>query len=120
MPGGNWFPPFAADHDMNIVLYSRFTQLTHGIRRAGSAALDFCFVAAGRYDGFWEMKLNPWDKAGGTLVVTEAGGRVTGMTGKPFDLLGDDVFVSNGLVHDQMLRVFNEVQEQQGSSGVRQ
>jgi len=105
------FPPFATNHDLNVQLYFRFTQLTHGIRRAGSAALDLCCVAAGRFDGFWELKLNPWDKAAGVLLVAEAGGRVSGITGKPFDLLGDDIFASNGLVHDQMLRVFREVLE---------
>jgi len=105
------FPPFATNHDLNVQLYFRFTQLTHGIRRAGSAALDLCSVAAGRFDGFWELKLNPWDKAAGVLLVTEAGGRVSGITGKPFDLLGDDIFASNSLVHDQMLNVFREVLE---------
>ena len=68
------FPPFADNHDLNIEFYHRFTQISHGIRRAGSAALDLCNVATGRYDGFWEMKLNPWDKAAGSLLVTEAGG----------------------------------------------
>ncbi|HTS67468.1 MAG TPA: inositol monophosphatase family protein [Terriglobia bacterium] len=100
------FPPFATNHDLNIQFYFRFTELSHGIRRAGSAALDLCCVAAGRFDGFWELKLNPWDKAAGTLMVTEAGGRVTDVRGAAFDLLGDDVFVSNGLIHDQMLEVF--------------
>lgn len=113
------FPPFATNHDLNIEFYFGLTQLSHGIRRAGSAALDLCFVASGRYDGFWELKLNPWDKAAGSLLVTEAGGLVTGIDGKPFKLLGDDVFASNGLVHDQMLRVFNEVLEQRGSGGLR-
>jgi myo-inositol-1(or 4)-monophosphatase len=112
------FPPFATNHDLNVEFYFRFTQLTHGIRRAGSAALDLCSVAAGRFDGFWELKLNPWDKAAGTLLVAEAGGLVTGITGKPFNLLGDDIFASNGLVHDQMLRVFSEILEQRGSGGV--
>src|SRR5574337_1302965 len=103
------FPPFASDHGLNIEFCFRFTQLSHGIRRAGSAALDLCSVAAGRFDGFWELKLNPWDKAAGSLLVTEAGGRVTGITGGPFELLGDDVFASNGFVHDQMCAVFAEV-----------
>jgi myo-inositol-1(or 4)-monophosphatase len=103
------FPPFAANHDLNVQFYFRFTELSHGIRRAGSAALDLCCVAASRFDGFWEMKLNPWDKAAGTLLVTEAGGRVSDVRGAPFNLLGDDVFVSNGLVHDQMLEVFATV-----------
>jgi myo-inositol-1(or 4)-monophosphatase len=113
------FPVFATNHDLNVEFYLRFTELTHGIRRAGSAALDLCSVAAGRFDGFWELKLNPWDKAAGTLLVTEAGGLVSGITGKPFNLLGDDVFASNGLVHGQMLRVFSEILERRRSSGVR-
>ena len=100
------FPPFATNHELNVQFYFRFTYLSHGIRRAGSAALDLCCVAAGRFEGFWELKLNPWDKAAGTLIVTEAGGRVTDVRGGAFNLLGDDVFASNGLVHDQMLEVF--------------
>ncbi len=100
------FPPFAPNHALNVQFYFRFTELSHGIRRAGSAALDLCCVAAGRFEGFWEMKLNPWDKAAGTLLVTEAGGRVSDVRGAAFNLLGDDVFVSNGLVHNQMLEVF--------------
>ncbi len=103
------FPPFATNHDLNIQFYFRFTELTHGIRRAGSAALDLCSVAAGRFDGFWELKLNPWDKAAGSLLVSEAGGRVSSVAGEPFRFLGDDVFASNGLIHDQMVSVFSEV-----------
>ncbi len=102
------FPPFASNHDLNIEYYYRFTRLCHGVRRAGSAALDLCSVAVGRFEGFWELKLNPWDKAAGALLVVEAGGRVTDIAGKPFQLLGDDIFASNGLVHDAMLKVFAE------------
>ncbi len=107
------FPPFATNHDLNIQFYFRFTMLSHGIRRAGSAALDLCCVATGCFDGFWELKLNPWDKAAGTLLVTEAGGCVSDVHGNPFNLLGDDVFASNGLVHGEMLEVFAEVLAQQ-------
>jgi myo-inositol-1(or 4)-monophosphatase len=103
------FPPFASDHDLNIEYYLRFTQLSHGIRRAGSAALDLCSVATGRFEGFWELKLNPWDKAAGMLLVTEAGGRVSDLKGGPYDLLADEVFASNGLIHDAMCEVFAEV-----------
>jgi myo-inositol-1(or 4)-monophosphatase len=103
------FPPFADNHDLNIEYYYRFTKLCHGVRRAGSAALDLCSVAAGRFEGFWELKLNPWDKAAGSLLVTEAGGRVSNLQGGPFDLLGDPIFASNGLVHDAMVAVFAEV-----------
>jgi len=102
------FPPFIREHELNIRLYYRFTRLTHGVRRAGSAALDLCSVAAGRFDGFWELKLNPWDKAAGSLMVTEAGGQVTDLEGGPFRLLGEPIFASNGLVHDAMRAVFSD------------
>lgn len=100
------FAPFATHNKLNMQFYFRFTELSHGIRRAGSAALDLCCVAAGRFEGFWELKLNSWDKAAGTLLVTEAGGRLSDVRGGAFNLLGDEVFASNGLVHDQMLEVF--------------
>jgi myo-inositol-1(or 4)-monophosphatase len=103
------FPPYASDHELNIQYYFRFTRACHGVRRAGSAALDLCSVAAGRLEGFWELKLNPWDKAAGVLMVMEAGGRVTDLSGGPFKVLGDEVFASNGLVHDSMLQIFSEL-----------
>jgi myo-inositol-1(or 4)-monophosphatase len=102
------FPPYTADHEVNIYYFTRFTQASHGVRRPGSAAIDLCSVAAGRFDGFWEQRLNPWDKAAGVLMVTEAGGKVTDLSGNPFKLLEHEVFASNGLVHDEMLRVFSE------------
>ena len=111
------FPPFASNHDLNIQFYFRFTQLSHGIRRAGSAALDLCSVAAGRFEGFWELKLNPWDKAAGSLLITEAGGRVSDLAGGPFKLLGDEIAASNGLVHDQMVKVFSEVLAERKAAG---
>lgn len=103
------FPPFANNHDLNIRFYQAFTRLSHGVRRAGSAALDLCSVAAGRFEGFWELRLNPWDKAAGSLIVAEAGGRVTDLAGGPFNLLADEIFASNGHVHGQICEVFTEV-----------
>jgi myo-inositol-1(or 4)-monophosphatase len=73
------------------------------VRRLGSAAIDLCWVAAGRMDGFWESDLKPWDMAGGALIVAEAGGRVTGMDGAPFASRRADVLASNGCIHDAML-----------------
>ncbi|MBM3153155.1 MAG: inositol monophosphatase [Chloroflexi bacterium] len=67
----------------NLDYFSRFTRLTQGVRRLGSAALDLCYVAAGRLDGYWELTLNPWDVAAGGLITTEAGGLVTDLEGKP-------------------------------------
>jgi myo-inositol-1(or 4)-monophosphatase len=106
------FPPFSVEHDLNAQLFFRFTLLSHGIRRPGSAALDLCYVAAGRFDGFWELKLNPWDKAAGALLVQEAGGRVSNLAGASFSLQTDEIFASNGLIHDQMIPVFSEVLSQ--------
>lgn len=103
------FPPTSRDHDLNVQFYFRFTQLSHGVRRAGSAALDLCSIALGRFEGFWELKLNPWDKCAGVLMATEAGGKVTNLIGGPFKLLENEVFASNGLVHEAMLQVFSEV-----------
>ncbi len=114
------FPPFATNHDLNVQFYFRFTMLSHGIRRAGSAALDLCSVASGRFEGFWELKLNSWDKAAGSLLVTEAGGRITDLAGRPFNVLGDEVFASNGLVHDEMIAVFSQVLAHQGASRIEQ
>jgi len=73
------------------------------VRRLGSAALDLCYVAAGRFDGFWEQTLKPWDVAAGGLIVREAGGRVTGMDGSQFDPAAAHLLASNGRVHDEML-----------------
>ena len=76
-----------------------------GIRRTGSAAMDQCYVAAGRLDGFWELCLSPWDYAAGGLIVSEAGGRVTDISGRPFELFMGNVCASNGRIHDDVLGV---------------
>ncbi|TAM80656.1 MAG: inositol monophosphatase [Acidobacteria bacterium] len=111
---GTGFPPFASNHDLNLQIFFKLTYLSHGIRRAGSAALDLCSVATGHFEGFWELKLNPWDKAAGSLLVTESGGRVTDLMGGPFSLHRDEIFASNGLIHGPMLEVFSEVLEKHG------
>ena len=78
------------------------------MRRLGSAALDLCYVAAGRFDGFWEQHLKPWDVAAGALIVTEAGGAITGMDGGPFDPHAAHLVASNGPLHDGLLDVIRE------------
>jgi myo-inositol-1(or 4)-monophosphatase len=75
------------------------------VRRDGSAALDLCYVAAGRFDGFWELKLKPWDTAAGSLIVQEAGGKVTDLSENGFDTSDGDILASNGLIHAQMAAV---------------
>ncbi len=81
---GTGFPSHKRHKNPNIYFYHHLTLHSHGVRRAGSAALDLCNVAAGRYEGFWEFNLNPWDTAAGVLIVEEAGGRVTDFSGGPF------------------------------------
>jgi len=85
-----------------------FTMVAQGTRRVGSAALDLCYVAYGRYEGFWERSLSPWDTAAGTLIVEEAGGRITQFGGEPFDLYGTEVLASNGLIHEDMMEVLKK------------
>jgi myo-inositol-1(or 4)-monophosphatase len=87
----------------NIPEFHKLTDLSHGVRRDGSAALDLCFVAAGRLDGFWEFKLAPWDLAAGTLIVREAGGQVSSPSGGAFNLNSGHILATNGLIHDQMV-----------------
>jgi myo-inositol-1(or 4)-monophosphatase len=82
---------------------------THGVRRAGSAALDLAYVACGRLDAFWEFGLNPWDMAAGLLLVREAGGQVSDMRGGPVSLRGPHLLADNGLVHQAMLGMFGEI-----------
>ena len=89
----------------NLDHFSQFAFRAQAIRRAGSAALDLCYVAAGRFDGFWEMKLAPWDVAAGSLMVTEAGGLVSDFCGGPFRIDGREILASNGRIHSQMIEV---------------
>jgi myo-inositol-1(or 4)-monophosphatase len=88
-----------------VGLFAEFVGKARAVRRLGSAAIDLCYVAAGRMDGFWERDLNAWDIAGGALLVTEAGGTVTNFSGEPFQSRGRDVLASNGHIHQAMLDV---------------
>ncbi len=103
------FPSQKRHKNPNIFFYHQITLRTHGVRRAGSAALDLCNVACGRYDGFWEFNLNPWDTAAGVLIVEEAGGKVTGFDGSPFELNSRETLASNGLLHAAMLAEFQAI-----------
>ena len=103
------FPSHKRHKNPNIHFYHQITLRTHGVRRAGSAALDLCCVACGRFDGFWEFNLNPWDTAAGVLIIEEAGGRVTDFRGGPFQIDSRETLASNGLVHEALLHEFDEI-----------
>ncbi len=93
------------NRDNNMNYFEAMALNAQAVRRAGSAALDLAYVAAGRFDGFWELKLMPWDMAAGVLLVEEAGGVVTDLHSAPLDLLSPHILASNGLIHDEMSRL---------------
>ena len=95
--------------DFYLRYFGAFIKRSFALRRPGSAVLDLCYVAAGRFDGFWEMKLHAWDVAAASLLVTEAGGKLTDFKGNPCSIYSDELLASNGLIHDQMLRVMDEI-----------
>lgn len=103
------FPSHKRHKNPNINFYHQLTLRSHGVRRAGSAALDLCYVACGRYDAFWEFNLNPWDTAAGVLIVQEAGGKVTNFSGQPFSIDSRQVMASNTILHDELLHEFAEI-----------
>lgn len=103
------FPSRKRHVSPNIHFYQEFTLRSHGVRRAGSAALDLAYTASGRVDGFWEFHLNPWDTAAGALLVMEAGGRITRFDGTPFRLDSSEVLASNGLLHDELVALFSDM-----------
>ena len=113
------FPTDKIAQSTNISYYWEFTLRSHGIRRDGSAALDLCSVACGRFDAFWEFGLKSWDTAAGILLVREAGGLVTDFSGRPFHA-GDRVLLaSNGRVHDEMREVAAHIAERTASAPSR-
>lgn len=103
------FPSRKRHQSPNIHFYHEFTLRSHGVRRAGSAALDLAYVAAGRLDAFWEFNLNPWDTAAGFLLVIEAGGRISDFAGGPFRLDSYEVLASNGWIHNELVGMFEDM-----------
>ena len=103
------FPSHKRHENPNVHFYQEITLRSHGVRRAGSAALDMAYVACGRIDGYWEFKLNPWDTSAGYLLIEEAGGTVTHFDGGKFTLDSREVFATNGLIKDEMQHVFSEM-----------
>jgi myo-inositol-1(or 4)-monophosphatase len=112
------FPSRKRHASPNAHFYQEFTLRSHGVRRAGSAALDLAYVAAGRLDAFWEFNLNPWDTAAGILLVEEAGGRVTNFAGGPYRLDSREILASNGLIQGELVELFGEMFAGRGLSPI--
>lgn len=103
------FPSNKRHKNPNIHFYHQITLRTHGVRRAGSAALDLCYVACGRLEAFWEFNLNPWDTAAGVLLVEESGGLVTNFAGGVFNIDSRETLASNGAVHEALISEFQQI-----------
>lgn len=101
--------PYLMEHDRTALLrrFSNCLAAAQGIRRLGSAALDLCYVACGRFDGFWEENLKPWDTAAGMLIAREAGGKVTDFNERPFHMEHQQILATNGKIHREMLTLLN-------------
>ncbi|MBI2090014.1 MAG: inositol monophosphatase [Deltaproteobacteria bacterium] len=95
--------------DFYLNFFKAFLVRCQGIRRAGSAALDLCYLACGRIDGFWELKLHAWDTAAASVIVREAGGNLTDFNGNAFTIWGEETLGSNGLIHAEMLEVLAQI-----------
>ena len=104
------FPYDRTKHiDTYLAYLKAFLGYIQGIRRLGAAALDLCWVACGRFDGYWEWRLKPWDCAAGKLIVEEAGGRMSDFTGKPFSIYGQQTLATNSRIHEEMLAVMKKL-----------
>ena len=103
------FPSRKRHLNVNVHFFHQLAMMTHGVRRAGSAALDLAYVACGRLEAFWEIGLNPWDMAAGILLIAEAGGQSSNMKGEPWSLRGPHLLSDNGRVHGQILALFSEI-----------
>jgi myo-inositol-1(or 4)-monophosphatase len=112
---GTGFPSKKRHLNPNIHFYHQLTLKSHGLRRAGSAALDLSCVASGRYDGYWEFNLNAWDTSAGVLLVEEAGGKLTHVDGSKFDVaVSRDVLASNGLIHQELMSEMQAIMQGRG------
>jgi myo-inositol-1(or 4)-monophosphatase len=103
------FPSRKRHENVNIHFYYQLAMVSHGVRRAGAAAIDLAYVAAGRLEGFWEFRLNPWDMAAGILLVREAGGKCSDMRGLQASLDGPHLLADNGHIHEEILALFGDV-----------
>jgi myo-inositol-1(or 4)-monophosphatase len=98
----------------NLDFFHDLLMASQEVRRDGSAALDLCSVACGRFDGFWELKLKPWDVAAGSLIVREAGGMVSDLSGGGFSIHDDEILASNGIIHDRMSDILQKARKRAG------
>ncbi len=112
------FPSRKRHDNPNVHFYQEFTLRSHGVRRAGSAALDLAYVACGRFEAFWEFHLNPWDTAAGFLLVEEAGGRISDFAGGPFRLDSREVLATNSLIHAELVGLFQDMFAGRGLSPI--
>ncbi|MGA2596980.1 MAG: inositol monophosphatase family protein [Bryobacteraceae bacterium] len=103
------FPSRKRHENVNVHFYYQLAMLSHGVRRAGAAALDLAYVASGRLEAFWEFGLNPWDMAAGILLINEAGGVCSDMKGGRVDLRGPHLLTDNGAIHAELLELFGEI-----------
>jgi myo-inositol-1(or 4)-monophosphatase len=97
--------------DFYLRYFRQFITKSFAIRRPGSAAIDLSYLAAGRFDGFWEFKLHPWDVASASLMISEAGGKVTDLQGQPFNIYSEEILASNGIIHQEMLQAILEIKQ---------
>jgi myo-inositol-1(or 4)-monophosphatase len=111
---GTGFPTRKRSKTPNIRYYWEYTLRSHGVRRAGAAALDLCWVACGRFEGFWEFGLKPWDTAAAMVVVREAGGKVTDFAGRDYHPGDREIVASNGLIHEEFCGIGREIGEKPG------
>jgi myo-inositol-1(or 4)-monophosphatase len=103
------FPSRKRHNNVNIHFYYQLAMLSHGVRRGGSAAIDLAYTACGRLEGFWEFGLMPWDMAAGSLLVEEAGGKVSGMQGEAYNVEGKYVLATNGTIQAETLGLFADI-----------
>ncbi len=103
------FPSRRRHQNVNVHFYYQLAMLTHGVRRAGAAAIDLCYVGCGRIDAFWEFGLNPWDMAAGVVILEEAGGRSTDMRGMQLSVHSPHILTSNRILHDEIEQLFAEI-----------
>ena len=104
-------PKVAHSLDDNLNHFCRFMKACQAVRRPGSAAMDLVYTAMGRFEGFWELKLSPWDVAAGMLIITEAGGTLSKFDGSPVTIYDEEILVSNGLIHQEMVSILQSSKE---------